>query len=78
MRVTNFTITFLLLLNGGVAPAHDFEGAHGTVTVDWTAVENRIAWFGTLDGALAAAKRTSRPILLVSGAPHCRLVPGVW
>ncbi|MEM6572194.1 MAG: hypothetical protein AAF957_27515 [Planctomycetota bacterium] len=37
-----------------------------------------IAWFGTLDGALAEAKRTGRPILLMSAAPACREVPGVW
>lgn len=37
-----------------------------------------IAWFGTLDGALAEAKRTDRPILLMSAAPSCREVPGVW
>ena len=48
------------------------------VTVDWSVVEQRIAWFGTMDSALAAAKKTSRPILLVSGAPACKAVPGVW
>lgn len=48
------------------------------VTVDWSKVEQRIAWFGTLPAALAAAKQTGRPILLVSGAPACHDVPGVW
>jgi hypothetical protein len=48
------------------------------VTVDWSEVEQRIAWFGTLDTALSAAKKTKRPILLVSGAPSCSTVPGVW
>ncbi len=51
---------------------------HPEETVDWTAVEQRIAWFGTLEGGLAAAKQTGRPILLVSGAPQCQSVPGVW
>ena len=40
MRTTSSTslfIAFLVLLNGGVALAHEFSGAHGTVTVDWTA-----------------------------------------
>lgn len=37
-----------------------------------------IAWFGTWDGALAEATRTGRPILLMSAAPACREVPGVW
>ena len=48
------------------------------VTVDWSEVEQRIAWFGTWHGALDAAKKTKRPILLVSAAPHCHHVPGVW
>ena len=51
---------------------------HPEVTVDWTNVEERIAWFGTLERALAAAKRTKRPILFISGAPHCQFIPGVW
>lgn len=51
---------------------------HPMATVDWSQVENRIAWYGTLEGGRAAAKATDRPILLISGAPHCQLVPGVW
>jgi len=39
---------------------------------------DRIAWFGTWEGGLAEAARTQRPILLVSAAPHCHDVPGVW
>lgn len=38
----------------------------------------RIAWFGTWEGAKAEAARTGRPILLVSAAPQCHEVPGVW
>ncbi|MEM7165387.1 MAG: hypothetical protein AAF581_07985 [Planctomycetota bacterium] len=38
----------------------------------------RIAWYGTVAGGLAEAKRLQRPVLLVSAAPHCRQVPGVW
>ena len=38
----------------------------------------KIAWIGTRKDGLAEAKRTNRPILLVSGAPHCHGVPGVW
>lgn len=41
-------------------------------------VEPRIAWYGTLASGLAEAKRTQRPILLVSGAPQCLGVPGIW
>ena len=38
----------------------------------------RIAYFGTLKSGLAEAERSGRPLLLVSGAPHCLGVPGVW
>jgi hypothetical protein len=27
---------------------------------------------------LAEAQRTGRPILIISGAPQCHNVPGVW
>ena len=51
---------------------------HPEVTVDWSTLDQRIAWFGTMDSARAAAEKTGRPILLVSGAPACQAVPGVW
>ncbi|MBI2479855.1 MAG: hypothetical protein HYV60_14845 [Planctomycetia bacterium] len=38
----------------------------------------RIAWYGQLADGLAEAQRTGRPVLLVSGAPQCHGVPGVW
>ena len=38
----------------------------------------RIAWYGNLADGLAEAERSSRPILLISGAPACLGVPGVW
>ena len=75
------TMTALVLtaLLAGTAGAQGFSGKpRGEVTVDWTKIESRIAWFGTMDSARAAAKKTGRPILLVAGAPHCRAVPGVW
>lgn len=37
-----------------------------------------IQWFNTLDSARAEAARTGRPILLVSAAPHCGGIPGIW
>ena len=49
--------------------------------VDDLSAENitpRIAYFGTLKSGLAEAERSGRPLLLVSGAPHCLGVPGVW
>ena len=38
----------------------------------------RIAWHGTWKDGLAAAKAARRPILLVSAAPHCKQIPGIW
>jgi len=60
-----FTIATLVLLLGGAA-----AGA--------AEIPNRIAWYGSLKAGLAEASRSQRPILLVSGAPHCHGVPGVW
>ena len=42
------------------------------------AVRPRIAWYGTLASGLAEAERSGRPILLVSGAPQCLGVSGIW
>ena len=64
-----------VLLLAGVAQA---QVPHPEVTVDWTEVENRIAWFGTMEAAKAAAQETGRPILLVSVQPSCQAVTGVW
>lgn len=38
----------------------------------------RIVWHGTWKGGLAEAQRTGKPIMLVSAAPQCQAVPGVW
>ena len=37
-----------------------------------------IQWFATWESGLAEARRSGRPILLVSAAPHCAGVPGIW
>ena len=39
---------------------------------------DKIAWHGTWQGGLAEAQRTGKPIMLVSAAPQCHSVPGVW
>ena len=38
----------------------------------------KIVWHGTWQGGLAEAERTGKPIMLVSAAPQCHSVPGVW
>lgn len=37
-----------------------------------------IQWFATLDAGLAEAKRTGKPILFLSAAPHCGGIAGLW
>ena len=71
-----------LILTAAVAALAPWAAAQGGpkpgVTKDWSQVEHRIAWHGTWKGALAAAEASGRPILLVSAAPHCGGVPGMW
>jgi uncharacterized protein YyaL (SSP411 family) len=42
------------------------------------APKQRIAWYTSLDQAVADAERLNRPILLQSAAPQCGGVPGMW
>ena len=56
---------FLLLAASLPLPAQD-SSAEGN------------AWYATWKSGLAEAKRTGRPILLVSAAPHCHQVSGIW
>ena len=37
-----------------------------------------IAWYGVLEDGLAEAKRTGKPILLITAAAQCGGVPGMW
>jgi hypothetical protein len=39
---------------------------------------DRIQWYATWDLAKEEAERTGRPILLISAAPHCHHISGVW
>lgn len=49
-----------------------------TMAQDAETLKPRIAWYGTLQGGLTEARRSGRPILLVSAAPHCSGVSGIW
>lgn len=41
-------------------------------------LKESIAWYTDLNAGLAEAKRTGKPILLMSAAPSCSGVSGVW
>ncbi|MDA0948444.1 MAG: hypothetical protein O2799_07975 [Planctomycetota bacterium] len=60
----------------GAARAERPRGAQEDVVQPQT--EPQIAWFGRWADAAAEAKRTGRPILLMSAAPQCQAVPGIW
>ncbi|MDA0768434.1 MAG: hypothetical protein O3A92_16610 [Verrucomicrobia bacterium] len=38
----------------------------------------RIAWWPTIAQGQAEAARSGKPILLLSAAPQCHNVPGIW
>lgn len=41
-------------------------------------IEAGIVWYGVLNDGLAEAKESGKPILLVSAAPNCAGVSGLW
>ena len=69
MATTNFTL--------GAAIALGFIGLL-SASACYAGRPAKIAWFGTLQSGLAEAKRSGRPILLISAAPQCLGVSGVW
>lgn len=37
-----------------------------------------IQWFATLERGLVEARRTNKPVLFLSAAPHCGGISGIW
>src|SRR5947209_1965343 len=50
----------------------------GPLDVDRGAIRGGIQWFASWESGWREAQRSGRPILLVSAAPHCAGVSGVW
>ena len=79
MRIVASLLTLMLTVSLFAAGAPSDRAAEGTAvrpTVETTG--SAIAWFGTWRAAAAEAKRTGRPIFLLSAAPQCHGVSGVW
>ncbi len=55
-----------------------FVGAHPTPTDDSDSLPSGIVWYGVLADGIAEAKATGKPIMLLSAAPQCAGVPGMW
>jgi hypothetical protein len=58
----------------GPPPGQDRPGKQG----DDQASAGGIQWFTTWEAGKQEAARTGKPILLVSAAPHCAGVSGIW
>ncbi|MFN6052310.1 MAG: hypothetical protein ACK47R_15895, partial [Planctomycetia bacterium] len=58
----------------GAPERPDFEKKAGSVD----AKKAVIVWFSSIEAGLGEARRTGKPILLVSAAPHCAGVSGTW
>ena len=54
------------------------KGKKGPLDIERAAVKGGIQWFATWESGVREARRSGRPILLVSAAPHCAGVSGVW
>ncbi len=59
-------------------PASPLLGVDSGTDVEASQGPERIAWFTDWDQARAEAERTGRPIFLMSAAPRCHDVPGLW
>ena len=79
--------TIVLATSASAQPARE-QGARGgpprgggpeTKTPSVTqSTDAAIQWYATLERGLAEAKRTGKPIIFVTGAPHCAGVSGMW
>jgi Spy/CpxP family protein refolding chaperone len=49
-----------------------------TAELKTSTADHAIQWFASLDSGLKEAQRSGKPIVLVSAAPHCAGIPGVW
>ena len=64
--------------NGGKGGPPNGGGPETRTTSPATGKDPAIQWYATLERGLAEAKRTNKPILFVTGAPHCSGVSGMW
>ena len=74
MTSTLLTATFCVVAAASLL--HGQESAPVSTSAGKTT--EKIAWFGTWTEGVAAASRAGKPILLISGAPHCHGISGIW
>jgi hypothetical protein len=71
-------ISGLLLASIIWGPAGGAQRPPGPLSGPQPTHQGGIVWYGTLREGVKEAKRTNRPILLISAAPHCHNVSGIW
>ena len=69
-RLSKADQEFLAVAGGGEGPTGDAGGLADPMT--------GVAWYTTVDAALAEAKRSDRPIFFMAAATQCSAVPGVF
>ena len=72
--MTRTALAAMLVLLAGRSVGQGFGPPPGPIP----SAQGGIVWYGTLKAGLAEGKRTNRPILLMSAAPHCHNVSGIW
>jgi hypothetical protein len=75
-------VSAIALLAASPALAQTVDNGGRPATAPFATAQNdldvSIQWFATLSRGLEEAKRTGKPILFVSAAPHCAGVSGMW
>ena len=75
MKNAALILTLLLIAMGATAQT----GKKGQSKQEAKALpSSAIAWYGTLEEGMKVARKTGRPIFLMSAAPHRRTMPGMW
>ena len=79
LTAASIALASLFLCTPALAQRAPRGGGPETRTAATTTKDGAIIqWYATLDRGIAEAKRTGKPIMLVSGAPHCAGVSGMW
>jgi len=80
-RLLVLSSTLAALAASGPASAQSTqrtEASYGGSVPASKKVVSGIVWYGVLEDGLAEAKRTGKPILLITAAAQCGGVPGMW
>jgi hypothetical protein len=81
MKRTLVYLSLLLLMTTATVHAQlspPTGSSYGGSVPNSRKVVTGIAWYGVLADGLAEAKRTGKPILLITAAAQCNGVPGMW